>query len=1507
MRGEWDARAVTAMCWGVAGCVVSFLTHACRLLLILGPVEGCNTPLTDKVKVSCHKCNIFVCIEHQFPIDHECASLCKPAAAAKPSSIKVVAAAKPKIPDGFFTQGGAGQAVVDIFAIFDRDEDGLLNQQEYANFCQVTEGGGCDDKRWDTHRKSLGADGEAGLTKEHFCMLYLDSRFKKHFGKDATDLEAAKAAPVTDPMTDYLEEMENKAMVADAQGPGAVKAMLQELMETLGGKDLEAGMQAAYGVAGAVLGAGLSSLVTCDVAKTLQEVAGNKKSKARPAALKVIQMLLQKAGSKCMPYVIHMTGEVLDAAEGATPVAAAGATASSKLVKYAAPHDVALMLPYIMDRFDAKWKTKVAALNMLCALAGRSELASGVNSVMPVLATPLVECTMDTHPKTSVAANAAMDNVVATIDNQETQKLKGDLIGAVTQGGDAAADCLAKVMELTFVNAIGAPSLALFVPAIVRGLKETRSSSVAINAAMCAVNIFGLVQDPRQIRPFLPVLIPTLEDSVKNSSHPDVRDRSQRGLDLLNTELGGNDSEMAQRLKDAHQGIAAGSLSAIAGSSFAKDIDATVQKYCAVVATSIAEESMPVTTKNLTALLANALGPVLAGCGTDDMAVTNEISCAIAEACAAFTGADNVADESDKDYVLDLRGMILAFGGRVLMKMTDLCLERGKCYGFVGQNGVGKTTLLTRVAAKDIDGIPQDLKVYYVAHEILSESTESVVEYMQSQVPADCTQEKIISALSDVGFSAKMRNAPCSDLSGGWRMKLSIARSMMWEPELLLLDEPTNHLDHTAVAWLTQYILTLRGKITVGLVSHEYSFLGDVLTDVVHMVDQKMTYHAGGFKKFQDENPEIVAALPSTQKSIENTLGPSASSTSLASVASSVASSGGMVSSASATSLATSASSLSMASDLSEGPEPEPEQVEQFDVAFAKEGPVGIIFHLQHTPLTVNKPKEGSQAEAMGVQPDWTVKAVNGASLAGLDFAGSMNHMKNKARPLVVTFHDPKAAAANAANRPLAESREINFEGQGPLGIVFKLRHAPLTVVQCKEGSQGEQKYVKTGWVVKAVNGQPTQGLSFADSMELMKNKARPLQVRFHDPEAAKKLAELAAEQEQKSSMAASGVGRAKGGNANAAIPSTGLKTVGKGKGSKKDLRNMVVEGAKEGTLPIIFPDPGKLAGIRGKTAAVMKMNGCQFQYPGGKELLLKDATIKLGLGARCALIGKNGAGKTTLMKILVGELMPNEDVGEHWVHHNLRLSYVAQHSMHHLESCLEASPCAYMQRRFAEGRDREMAKMERMSLTKEEEEERSKRGNIRDIVDRQLRGKQLYYGCMKSGSHYNTVDGIPKTDELDWIPESNLVHKGEYVLKLRRNCDEMIKARNSGMELRPTTLAEVKSHLEDFGIAGDLATGKIKRMSGGQKVRLVLAAAMWSMPHFLALDEPTNYLDNDTLAALTQALKGFKGGVVTISHNEAFVENLCNEYWLVADGVVTKSKTAKPEIDAAAHGPTKD
>eukprot|EP00951_Prasinocladus_malaysianus_P046246 scaffold632968_cov45-Prasinocladus_malaysianus.AAC.1 len=109
------------------------------------------------------------------------------------------------------------------------------------------------------------------------------------------------------------------------------------------------------------------------------------------------------------------------------------------------------------------------------------------------------------------------------------------------------------------------------------------------------------------------------------------------------------------------------------------------------------------------------------------------------------------------------------------------------------------------------------------------------------------------------------------------------------------------------------------------------------------------------------------------------------------------------------------------------------------------------------------------------------------------------------------------------------------------------------------------------------------------------------------------------------------------------------------------------------------------------------------------------------------------------------------------------------------------------------------------------------------------------------------------------------------------------MKAMQSGMEVRPVTTAEVLKHLRDFGITEELARSNVRGMSAGQKSRLVLSAAMWSKPHLVALDEPTNYIDNETLNVLVQALKSFRGGVVCITHNEAFVSQVCNEKWVVS------------------------
>lgn len=104
--------------------------------------------------------------------------------------------------------------------------------------------------------------------------------------------------------------------------------------------------------------------------------------------------------------------------------------------------------------------------------------------------------------------------------------------------------------------------------------------------------------------------------------------------------------------------------------------------------------------------------------------------------------------------------------------------------------------------------------------------------------------------------------------------------------------------------------------------------------------------------------------------------------------------------------------------------------------------------------------------------------------------------------------------------------------------------------------------------------------------------------------------------------------------------------------------------------------------------------------------------------------------------------------------------------------------------------------------------------------------------------------------------------------------------------ELQPSVISK---HFEDLGLDPEIANhNEIGSLSGGQKVKVVLAGAMWNNPHLLVLDEPTNFLDRDSLGGLAVAIRDFKGGVVMISHNEEFVGALAAEQWHVRDGRVT-------------------
>lgn len=106
---------------------------------------------------------------------------------------------------------------------------------------------------------------------------------------------------------------------------------------------------------------------------------------------------------------------------------------------------------------------------------------------------------------------------------------------------------------------------------------------------------------------------------------------------------------------------------------------------------------------------------------------------------------------------------------------------------------------------------------------MLAADRESVLEFMSKGLSAD--RADVSAALSAVGFTAALQSAAVSELSGGWRMRMAIARSMLCKVDILILDEPTNHLDGSAVAWLREYLTTKLPGVTMLMVSHDASFL----------------------------------------------------------------------------------------------------------------------------------------------------------------------------------------------------------------------------------------------------------------------------------------------------------------------------------------------------------------------------------------------------------------------------------------------------------------------------------------------------------------------------------------------------------------------------------------------------------------------------------------------------------------------------------------------------------
>ncbi|EDQ84385.1 uncharacterized protein MONBRDRAFT_34730 [Monosiga brevicollis MX1] len=270
---------------------------------------------------------------------------------------------------------------------------------------------------------------------------------------------------------------------------------------------------------------------------------------------------------------------------------------------------------------------------------------------------------------------------------------------------------------------------------------------------------------------------------------------------------------------------------------------------------------------------------------------------------------------------LHLNDINIDLAGLTILEDAKVTLAYGRKYGLVGRNGVGKTTFLKHLAAKALDGIPWYLQVLHIEQEVpacdlsplelvlecdeeratllrernwiekalnddpkatapkeetpdipvkpgvdLLDRLGEIYERLE-EIDADKAPSKAATILSGLSFTQSMMRKPIKEFSGGWRMRVSLARALFIEPDMLLLDEPTNHLDLHAVLWLENYLQNYEN--TVVIVSHAKGFLNSVCTDILEMRDRQVHRFKGNFDSFEDQKSHKMVQDEKAREGLE--------------------------------------------------------------------------------------------------------------------------------------------------------------------------------------------------------------------------------------------------------------------------------------------------------------------------------------------------------------------------------------------------------------------------------------------------------------------------------------------------------------------------------------------------------------------------------------------------------------------------------------------------------------
>ncbi|KAI9442532.1 P-loop containing nucleoside triphosphate hydrolase protein [Lactarius indigo] len=461
----------------------------------------------------------------------------------------------------------------------------------------------------------------------------------------------------------------------------------------------------------------------------------------------------------------------------------------------------------------AKWRTKAAALDAMRTFVSGAEeaVATELAAILP----PVTAAMHDTKNEVTSAAVKCATALCTTLANADLAPHIPILVKCMSDPTSVPL-CIKSLSNTTFVAEVTAPALAVLVPLLTRALND-RSMEVQRRTVVVIDNLVKLVRDPSP-------LVIGVNKIAEGAAFPEVRAFAEGALNTLQK---AGASSGADALPPRDVTAEAGGLLSAQDPYLAivLDFTATVWRGCVGV------------------YVAPWLPNVKDG-GTAFAELVWKHFHAIERAKHAHA---NDADSEDEEVLCDTV-FSLAYGALLLLSHTSLKLYRGRRYGILGANGSGKSTLMRQLRDGKVENFPpQDqLRCVMVEHSLQGEDTSlSVIDFIVSDKGlAHIPRDKIQEQLREVGFDSSRQTEVVGGLSGGWKMKLELARAMLYNADLLLLDE----LDRASVAWLEQYLIA-HTNVTCLIVNN-------VTTDVIHYEDKKLVYYHGNLSKFVETHPE---------------------------------------------------------------------------------------------------------------------------------------------------------------------------------------------------------------------------------------------------------------------------------------------------------------------------------------------------------------------------------------------------------------------------------------------------------------------------------------------------------------------------------------------------------------------------------------------------------------------------------------------------------------------------